>query len=421
MSAKTSTNQAWEKIFASLRVKQRIEESGVVRITADEIKRLSEREPRLMTKFDSRKTRPKLLLDLGITILPTANGEYVLLRGDGYSDIPPARPAETYDASKISKLQTIRLGEGIRSECQAIDTLFMISALRTFVGDESLQLTIRGRLRSGDFSFKFRTNIRQEVVQVKGVQIEVDSGYEGKKIAIVEAKFGSSESFIIRQLYYPYRELLRSGVTKEIVPILLVYSNLIYSLYSFSFQREDDYQSIRLARQADYILGDIDTPPRLLDFVTTKRAKPPEGIPFPQADDLTKVIDLTDILASTPADKDQIAERFQVDPRQGDYYANAAAWLGLAEKLDGRFQLTKAGQDFNKLSRVKRIAELASQLAEMPAFAEAINATARRTSLEDSEIAKIIDKVYGYTGTTTTRRALTVRSWIQYLSNNLRN
>jgi hypothetical protein len=420
MASETPTNKAWEKIFDELRVKERIAESGILRITANQIKKISAREPRLMTKFDSRRARPKLLSDQDLTILPISNGEYVLLRGDGYSDIPPVKQAETYDAGKIKYLQTIQLGEGIRSESQAIDTLFMISALRSFAGDDSLQLTVRGRLRSGDFSFKFRTNVRQEIIDVKGVQIEVDSGYEGKKIAIVEAKFGSSESFIVRQLYYPYRELLRSGVTKEIVPILLVYSNLIYSLYAFSFQREDDYQSIQLVRQVDYILGDLDTPPRLIDFVTTKRTKPPEEIPFPQADDLTKVIDVTDILASTPADKDQIAERFQVDPRQGDYYANAAAWLGLAEKFDGRFQLTKGGRRFNKLSRVNRIAELAALLAERPAFAEAISAVTKENSLEDLEIAKIIDKVYGYTGSTTTRRALTVRSWVQYLSNTLR-
>jgi hypothetical protein len=420
MPNETPTNKAWERIFDKLRVKERIAEAGILRITANQIKQISAREPRLMTKFDSRKARPKTLADLDLTILPTSNGEYVLLRGDGYSDIPPVKQAETYDPGKIRDLQTIQLGEGIRSESQAIDTLFMISALRSFAGDDSLQLTVRGRLRSGDFSFKFRTNVRQELISVKGVQIEVDSGYEGKKIVIVEAKFGSSESFIVRQLYYPYRELLRSGVTKEIVPILLVYSNLIYSLYAFGFEREDEYQSIKLLRQADFILGDLDTPPRLIDFVTTKRTKPPLGIPFPQADDLTKVIDVTDILASTPADKDQIAERFQVDPRQGDYYANAAAWLGLAEKSNGRFQLTKIGRRFNKLSRVKRIAELASLLAEMSGFAEAIGEAAKGNPIDNDEIAQIINKIYGYRGTTPSRRALTVRSWVQYLANTLR-
>jgi hypothetical protein len=420
MPAETSTNQAWEKIFEKLRVKQRIEESGILRVTADEIKKFSVREPRLMTKFDSRKTRPKLLLDLGITILPTSNGEYALLRGDGYSDVPATKQVETYDASKIAKLQTIQWSDGIRSECQAIDTLFMISALRSFVGDDSLQLTIRGRLRSGDFSFKFRTRVRQEIVRVHGVQIEVDAGYEGKKVAIVEAKFGSTDSFIIRQLYYPYRELLRSGVTKEIVPILLVYSNLVYSLYAFNFQQEDDYQSIYLTRQVDYVLGDLDTPPRLVDFDTAKRKKPPLEIPFPQADDLTKVIDVTDILASTPADKDQIAERFQVEPRQGDYYGNAAAWLGFAEKSNARFQLTRSGKRFNGLSRINRIAELTSILSEMPGFADAIAAMAKGIAIDNNEIAKIIARVYGLTGTTPSRRALTVRSWVEYLASMLR-
>jgi hypothetical protein len=373
-----------------------------------------------MTKFDSRKDRPKLLLDLGITILPTSNGEYVLLRGDGYSEIPALTQVESYDASAIVNLQTIPWGERIRSECQAIDTLFMISALRSFVGDDRLQLTIRGRLRSGEFSFKFQTRVRRENIHVRGVQIEVDAGYEGNKIAIVEAKFGNSESFIIRQLYYPYRELLRSGATKEIVPILLVYSNLVYSLYAFDFLKVDDYQSIRLVRQAHYILGEIETPPRLAEFVTARRTKPPLEIPFPQADDLAKVIDVTDILASTPADKDQLAERFRFDPRQGDYYGNAAVWLGFAEKSNRRFRLTKIGRQFKNLSRTARIKKVASLLSEMPGFADAIAATVNGSSIENDEIAEIISKVYGLSETTSSRRALTVRSWIQYLAGVLR-
>jgi hypothetical protein len=420
MPKEISTAQAWQKIFDSLDVKDKIERTGHFRLSANQIKSITAREPRLMTKFDSRKSRPKLLSDNDITILPTTNGEYSLFRGDGYFGLPGPQSPESYDASKIARLQTMQWNIGIRSEPQAIDTLFMVSALRTFVGDETLQLTIRGRLRCHKFAFRFKTAVREELVSVDGVQVEVDSGYEGKKIAIVEAKFGAVDSFIVRQLYYPYRDLLARGVTKPIVPILLVYSNRIYSLYSFKFDQDDSYQSISLVRQVDYSLEDLKTPPRLADFVTAGRKKPPAEIPFPQADDLSKVFDLCDFLSYGPADKDEIGEKFQLDPRQGDYYGNAASWLGLAEKRNSNFCLTSAGVRFNTLNRTDRLAEIAATLSELSAFAEAIAARTTRQELQNDEIAKLIARHYGLTGTTPTRRALTVQSWVDYLASNLR-
>lgn len=421
MIDKTLTNDAWRRLFEELPVKEKISELGSFRLTAKQIHKIAKREPRLMTKFDSREQRPKLLLQPPLTILPTTNGEYVLLHGDGYFDVPPTQTIETYDASKVARLQTIKWAEGIRSEPQALDTLFMASALRSFADDDTLQLTIRGRLRSGKFEFKFKTEIRQELIAVDGVQIEVDSGYEGRKVVIVEAKFGALKSFIVRQLYYPYRDLLSNGVSKEIIPILLVYSNRVYSLYSFKFIRPDDYQSISLVRQAHYTLEDLKTLPRLADFVTSARRKLPTDVPFPQADDLSKVFDVADILSGGPADKDEIAERFQVDPRQGDYYANAAAWLGMAEKSNGNFVLTKTGREFNKLTRIERMEQVADILAKSPGFAEALAVQAAGNSLRLTDIVRVIGRNYGLSGTTAPRRASTVRSWIEYLSSNFRN
>ena len=55
----------------------------------------------------------------------------------------------------------------------------------------------------------------------------------------------------------------------------------------------------------------------------------------------------------------------------------------------------------------------------MPIETAASPAVAKLNQVRD-EIAKIIHKVYGYSGTTPSRRALTVRSWTEYLANALR-
>ena len=55
----------------------------------------------------------------------------------------------------------------------------------------------------------------------------------------------------------------------------------------------------------------------------------PEGIPFPQANDLDKVADLVSMSEADIITKESIADLFEFDERQGDYYANAARYIGL--------------------------------------------------------------------------------------------
>jgi len=416
---KTAPNAAgWQKLFDKLHIREKLQETGKLRITADQIRKIGQREPRLMTKFDSRNHRPKALSQIGVTILPVTNGEYLLLRGDGYLDIPKVQHIETYDASRIGHIETLPWKEGIRSESQAIDALFMASALKTFTGDDSLQLTMRGRLRSRRFSFGFRTELKVEEIGVDGVQIEIDAGFEGKKIVIVEAKYGTLDDFIVRQLYYPFRDLTESGTRKEIIPILLVYSNRIYSLYRFEVPDPAAY-GLKLVQQVDYSLEELRTLPTLKDVFSEKRRPIPTGVPFPQADDLSKVFDVTDLLRSGPARKEQISEEFEVDPRQGDYYGNAAAFLGLTEKKDHQFSLTTDGAQFVKKDRIARITEVARRVTELPAYLEATKARLSGELMDNNQIAKLIERNYALSGTTPLRRASTVQAWIKWLAEQL--
>jgi hypothetical protein len=415
---KTSpTSAAWDELFRKFPILQKTQEQGFFRLTADQIRKTG-REPRLMTKFDSREHRPKVLANAGLTILPVSNGEYLLLNGDGYAAVPPSGTVHSHDASKIAALETIRWQDAIRGESQAIDTLFMASALRAFVADPELLLTMRGRLRSSRFTFHFQTNRRALNIPVQGVQIEVDAGFEGRKIVLVEAKFGAINNFMIRQLYYPYRNLLELGVRKQIVPVLLVYSNRVYSLYEFEFPQPNLYE-IRLVRQASYTLDPTRPIPHFSDIKPKKIAGIPPSAPFPQADDLSKVFDVTDLLVAGAMRKEEIALDFDVDPRQGDYYGNAASWLGLAAKPDHQFILTEDGQRFARMDRIARIVEIASRLKALPAFSETAEALIKKAPLAHDEIANLISRKYHLGGTTPARRASTVRAWIDWLSQQL--
>jgi hypothetical protein len=417
---KTSpTTAAWKTLFERFPIQEKTAQEGFFRLTAEQIRKTG-REPRLMTKFDSRDHRPKPLVQAGITILPISNGEYVLLKGDGYTPVPQVHDVETYDAGKVAALETIQWGDGIRGESQAIDTLFMASALKTFVDDKDLQLTMRGRLRSSRFQFTFEGDVKPIKINVDGVQIEVDAGFEGNKVVILEAKFGSLDDFIVRQLYYPYRNLLELGVKKQIIPILLTYSNRVYSLYQFEFSNTDLYQ-IHLVRQKSYSLEELKPIPRFADVTPKGMLRiPATGAPFPQADDLSKVFDVTDLLLAGPMRKEEITAGFDVDPRQGDYYGNAAAWLGLTKKKNHQFILTDDGLRFSKMNRTDRIVEIARRLKALPAFSETAYEAVKGHTLPPREIAAIISRKYGLTGATPLRRASTVKAWIDWLSRELR-
>jgi hypothetical protein len=409
----------WKKLFDKFPIKEKLRSAGIFTLSAGQIKKYGEREPRLMTKFDSRKHRPKLLIENNITILPVTNGEYVLLRGDGYFAIPKIEDVETYDSGKIATLQTLPWRSGIRGESQAIDTMFMASMLRTFTGDHDLQLTMRGRLGSQRFSFDFQTEVKKETIIVDGVQIEVDSGFEGESVVVLEAKFGTIDSFIIRQLYYPFRDLRQLGVTKPITPVLMIYSNKVFSLYSFVFRESGFYNSIELQRQAHYSLDETKPLPTLADLLTRRKRKAPEGVPFPQADDISKVIDLAELLTEGPSKKDQIAERFAVDPRQGDYYGNAAVWVGLAEKSGQEFRLSREGKAFVPMNRTDRIVWLSQRLCELPVFREAAAELAQRTPIDNINVVELIERVARLSKDTLERRAITVRAWLNWMQDQL--
>jgi hypothetical protein len=418
----TSTNSAWKQIFERLNFSTELEKHGIVHITAKSIAKISGREPRLMAKFDQRKHRPDILSSHGVTILPTANGRYALLQGDGYIGIPEPRPEsiQRYDASHLEHIKSIPWRRGVHSEPQAIDTLFIASAIRKFVGDETLISTIRGKLRSDSFSFRFTTSAGEKRIDVDGAQLEIDSGYEGNVLVLIEAKLGSVQDTITRQLYFPFLHFQKLAVGKRIVCLFLVYSNKVYSLYEFSFGRSGLYQDAKISRQQHLALEDTSTLPRFKDVISSRTVVAPKGIPFPQADDISKIIDVVEILSSGPEDKAGIAEKFDVDPRQGDYYGNGAAWLGLAEKSDGGFTATPKGEEFSSLDRSQRLARLAEMVSAMPVFHDAAFEQVQSGQIDTQLAARSLVRNFGLSQSTGDRRALTVRAWIQWLAKELR-
>ena len=92
----------------------------------------------------------------------------------------------------------------------------------------------------------------------RGVQMEVDAGYENKNsIFLIEAKSNTKvDNEIIRQIYFPYREITSQiGSSKKKVRNIFISQdkkNSCLNFYEYIFKDPMDYESIELIKSSRY-------------------------------------------------------------------------------------------------------------------------------------------------------------------------
>ncbi len=59
------------------------------------------REVRILCKQDCREARPSVFKDAGLFLLPVKNGHYVIVKGEGYIDIPEVPKSTTIYLSRF--------------------------------------------------------------------------------------------------------------------------------------------------------------------------------------------------------------------------------------------------------------------------------------------------------------------------------
>lgn len=242
----------WDAIFTRYNIENH-DFSTPFYISAEQIKqatahfkKTNEKEVRILCKQDSREDRPDIFVKNNLFLLPTKNGQYAIIKGEGYLDIPEITTAQNFYTSKLNfKLETSLIGD---SEMQHLDFAYASSLIRTFLEDDTLVLTIRGRKYTPSFSFF----VGKQNIEAESVQTEVDAGYEGKNlIALIEAKNSRTTNVIIRQLYYPFRQW-SSYTKKKVVPVFFEKRQNFYSLWQFRFIDTNNYNSISLVKSSKY-------------------------------------------------------------------------------------------------------------------------------------------------------------------------
>jgi len=403
----------WQKLFHN----QVDLTKPVNRVSAGVIKRDTGMEPRLMAKFDTRNDLPPIFRDNGLFLLPVSNGEYVIVKGEGYHNIEEIHgDPEVFQCDLPFELKSAEYGT---SEMQHIDFAFNSGLISHFTGVKKLFPTIRGRKFSPRFSFNANG---VEIPEVSSVQVEVDAGYEGQgDIILVEAKVGNPGSFNIRQLYYPFRFWGEIGSGKRVRSIFFIYSKEenLYYLYEYRFKNKFNYNSIEPVSLKKYCIQNASPDADLLGYYLRQSGKIEKGerdLHIPQANDIEKIIEFVFRVDEGMVKSREIAKHLNITPRQGNYYGDAARALVLVDRTNKKeYSLTSRGKRFISLPVEKRNRLLCQLMMEMPIIKEVMTKLYKKKSLSRKEIAAVIEANSNLSGGTPERRASTLRSWFWWL------
>ena len=425
--SKPRNDLAWEKIFDKYKILGEILKNGYVKISATKINEF--REARLMTKFDHKSQLPKLFVDNNLSILPISRGEYVIGTFETFCDFN----SDNIEVSSIefpTFLESLDYRD-ITSEATSINCAFVSKILHDFISEENLFPTVSGRMSSSSFKFDINTANGLFNINVDNSQIEIDGGYEGdNSLTLIEAKNYISDDFLVRQLFYPFK-LWSEKINKKVRPIFLTYSNGIFHLREYEFANINHYNSLVLVKHKKYVIQEGAFNFEILSEIIDKTdvVKEPE-IPFPQADNFERVINLCELLNQKEfLVKEEITQNYDFDSRQTDYYSNAGKYLGLIEtgkdpitQQIGCF-LTSKGKHMFNLNLVDRQKEFIKLIVSHYAFRNTLKLSLEKGDIPDKEI--IVEmmkytKLYNVNSDSTYfRRASTIIGWINWILNQI--
>lgn len=411
---------AWQALFNKYNILDQVCRNGQFIISANQIKEF--REPRLMTKFDHRVNLPTIFADNGLAILPISRGDYVISSFSAYKEFDPP----TTDAQRISIPAYIQslMPQFLVSEAIALNCANACGILTDFLEDDALLPTVSGRMSSGNFGFNIETCVGTKHISVSNSQIEIDAAYEGiNYLSLFEAKHDLSDDFLVRQLYYPFR-VWSSRVTKSVKPVFLIFSNGVFNLYQYQFDDPLNYNSLRLIRQKSYMIATEIYLSDIEKLLTTVPLVTEPAISFPQADRMSRIVNLIELLNEKPMTKQDITSEYAFDERQTNYYADAGRYLGLIEKGHSEngsilFQLSPRGRHIMRLGYKERQLAIVTQILMHRVFNETLRLLLQYGEMPEKEtIIQIMRNSNLYhveAASTYLRRSSTVIGWINWI------
>ena len=281
---------------------------------------------------------------------------------------------------------------------------------------------------SGEFKFKINStlkNVGQIELENLRSTMEIDAGYESASgLNLFEAKNTFNDNFNIRQLYFPFRNW-KARITKPVRPFLLYKQGDVYNIGEYRFTQEDNFSSIELVKHYLFTIGSFSFTPQSVKQSVDKGpiALTSEDVPFPQADDVSKYEQILELLQQGVVTKASLAEHFEFDERQSDYYANALRFLGLAVKTaPGQISLSELGISYSQASGQGRREILLRQMSQLESFRFLLSEPASDSKPDDrSALYRVMERDFEHifevdaSESVIRRRASTIIGWVSWV------
>lgn len=423
-------DKKWVEIFEAHNVMDAVEKDGSFTITSTQINKY--KEARLMTKFDYITSLPDIFHYNDLAILPTRRGEYVIGHFDAYFKM------QTKDKHLLNNRKEIEFPPWIDTidpiDIKAESTMLNAASVSGMIADlfgerkDEIVQTVSGRRSTKQFSFdvKNKRSAGNYTLNVENSQMEIDGGFETPdKLILFEAKNNTTDSFLIRQLYYPY-QLWAKELNKKVVPVFLQYANETFNFSVFEFEDDNNYNSLKLTERKNYIFGGENT--TLDDIVKVQKqtqiVQEDRSIPFPQADTFVRVLGILESIRESDegfVTLEELTIENDFVLRQAQYYSRAALYLGLVGLThDGALVLSTIGNKYSHANRKERNLIIAKQILEHRAF----NIIFERGLLRGKPLSSKETLAYllsqGFyephlSDTTRRRRSSTIASWVKHL------
>jgi hypothetical protein len=229
-------------------------------VTADDMKtagkswkgKASQFEPRLLAYQTCDNDRPAIFKKHGLYILPIKNGEYLLTKKSIYTPLSYDGPSPT-SVKRDTSSSILTIGG---SETSLIDNIRYSGILeRPEILGEPIT---HGPLLNGRHRISMSFTLGETPISISGVQYETDSCYESaNKILLIEGKSSPKpiDSFNTRQLYFPYREVLRASKgKKEIICVFIHELRGIIHVWKYTFTDPEKMDSILLTGHYTFAL-----------------------------------------------------------------------------------------------------------------------------------------------------------------------
>jgi DNA adenine methylase len=395
------------------------------RLTSAELKTIGGAEPRLIAKMDTREQLPPMLAERGYFLLPTSTRNYAIVPGEGYHDLEGIDERPRSYAPEREIPVTIALKSG---ESAAIQTALYSGLLEKVVGVPQLKSTLHNdkvTIRDSEIHYG-----KDWSLHLKGAQAEVDAGFENHgDFFLFECKVWSHatlKDFNVRQLFFPQLQALEDFETRglKLKPRCFFLNvepdSATYRFWEYAFGDPHDYSDIRLVQKHAYRLIQTkpSSPTRLLEDLVNQEVAHTTYVP--QADDPSKLVALLDGVAEGLTTANQLAHRFQFDPRQSNYYGEAAEELGMLIRERRRgFSLTGMGAKIAKQHSDVAAREVIERILTLPVFREIAESAIKsgNPTVSHDQIPKMIlaTSKGRYNETTVRRRTQSVVAWLNWI------